>query len=64
MICVCCVNKDRCFGNEITEEEILQKEVLCNYDCYELADDIIIEDVIEESYRRFDEKNFPQIETA
>lgn len=64
MICLCCANKEQCFGCDMTDEELLEKDVLCNYDNYELADDIDIDDVIEESYRRYDEEHMPQEITA
>lgn len=64
MICTCCANRNECFGCDITDEELVEKDVLCNYDRYELAEDIDIDDVIEESYRRYEESQLPRVETA
>lgn len=64
MICTCCANRNECFGCDISDEQLLEKEVLCNYDKYELADEICIDDVIEESFRRFEITHVPQVETA
>ena len=57
MICMFCANRQTCFGEVMTDEELEHQSVLCNYDQYELAEEIEVEDLLDESYRRYDLQN-------
>lgn len=57
MLCMFCANRQACFGEVMTDEELENQSILCNYDRYELAEEIDVDDLINESYRRYDIQN-------
>lgn len=55
MMCVFCGNRVKCW-NQMTDEELETEWVKCGYDDYVLDDAIELEDLLEESQRREEEK--------
>lgn len=55
MMCVFCGNRGRCW-NRMSDEELETQWVKCGYDDYVLDEAIELEDLLQESERRVEEK--------
>ena len=55
MMCVFCGNRVKCW-NKMSDEELETEWVKCGYDGYVLDDSIELEDLLNESKRREEEK--------
>ena len=55
MMCVFCGNRVKCW-NKMADEELETEWVKCGYDDYVLDDSIELEDLLNESKRREEEK--------
>ena len=52
MMCMFCGNRKKCW-NDISDEELELEWVKCDYDDYVLDESIELEDLLEESQRRY-----------
>lgn len=55
MMCVFCGNRENCW-NQMSDEELETQWVKCGYDDYVLDEAIELEDLLQESERRIEEK--------
>lgn len=55
MMCVFCGNRTKCW-NQLSDEQLEQEWVKCEYDDYILDEAIELEDLLGESMRREEEK--------
>ena len=56
MMCVFCGNREKCW-DKMPDDELEMQWVKCNYDDYVLAEEIDVEDLLEESERRMQAKD-------
>lgn len=55
MMCMFCGNRVKCWDN-MSDEQLETEFVKCGYDDYVLDDDLELEDLLNESQRRADER--------
>lgn len=55
MMCMFCAKRSKCW-EDMQDSELMEQWVKCGYDDYELAEEIDIEDLIQESQRRTEER--------
>lgn len=55
MMCVFCGNREKCW-NDMCDEELEMQWVKCEFEDYTLDDSIELEDLLNESMRREEEK--------
>ena len=61
MMCVFCGNRTKCW-NQLSDEQLETEQVKCGYDDYVLDEAIELEDLLQESARREEEKQDMELE--